>query len=122
MKFPEEFRIQRPPIYVSSRGDSFGAFQIPARHARGRGLNIIAVDGLETGWDHVSVSLDEKDNRKRCPSWDEMCLVKSLFWEPFECVVQFHPAEEDYVNQHPGVLHLWHRVEEEFPMPPKICV
>ena len=26
------------------------------------------------GWEHVSVSL-----RNRCPTWDEMCLVKDIF-------------------------------------------
>lgn len=122
MKVPEEFRIQRPPMYVSEPGDLFGVFQIPARYAKGRELNVIAVDGKETGWDHVSISLNEPDGRKRCPSWDEMCLVKSLFWEASECVVQFHPPEANYVNVHPGVLHLWKQVSAEFPMPPQICV
>lgn len=122
MKFPEEYRIQRPPIYVSNPGDPFGCFQIPARYACGRGLNIIAADGSDTGWDHVSVSLNESNNRKRCPTWDEMCLVKSLFWDADEYVVQFHPPEKEYVNVHGGCLHLWKQVNAEFPTPPTICV
>lgn len=38
------------------------------------------------GWEHVSVSF-----ASRCPTWDEMCEVKDIFWTPEECVVQYHP-------------------------------
>lgn len=121
MKFPEQFRFSNAPHgYSSSPGDGFGAFRIPPRAANGRALAIIACDGQETGWDHVSVSLP--DSPTKCPSWDEMCIVKSLFWDDSECVVQYHPAKENYVNNHPGVLHLWKCVHEEFPTPPTICV
>lgn len=70
----------------------------------------------EPAWDHVSVSTE-----KRVPSWKEMCWVKDLFFEPEECVVQFHPPKSQYVNNHPNVLHLW-RVVGQFPMPPVECV
>lgn len=33
-------------------------------------------------WEHVSVSLHD-----RCPTWDEMSLVKDLFWLPTETVI-----------------------------------
>jgi hypothetical protein len=121
MRFPESYR--RPNIhhnYQSKPGDPFGVFSIPGRDACGRQLKIIAVDGAETGWDHVSVSL--MDHPKRCPSWEEMCFVKRLFWPPQACVVQFHPPEVEYVNQHPGCLHLWRCVSREFPTPQRECV
>jgi hypothetical protein len=121
MRFPEEFR--RPnihPKYRSSPGDPFGVFWVPGHKANGRGLKIIAADGGETGWDHVSVSL--MDHPRKCPSWEEMCIVKNLFWRPESCVVQFHPAAPDYVNTHQGCLHLWRCVEREFPTPPTVCV
>jgi hypothetical protein len=52
-----------------------------------------------------------------------MCLVKELFWSDDECVVQFHPPKQNYINQHPGVLHLWRKKgAKAFPMPPKACV
>lgn len=121
MKFPEQFRWTDAPCgYATLAGDRFGAFIIPARAAKGRALKVLTCDGLDTGWEHVSVSLADKQNKP--PTWDEMCLVKRLFWTDNECVVQFHPAQRDYVNQHPGVLHLWKRVDGDFPMPPKICV
>lgn len=122
MKFPEQFRKQHPiQAYCSRPGDPFGYFIIPARHACGRPLKIIASDGSEEiGWEHVSVSII--DQPTTCPSWREMCLVKSLFWDPHECIVQFHPAQEDYVNQHQGCLHLWRYTPAPFPTPPSWCV
>jgi len=48
--------------------------------------------------------------------------VKNFFFDPLDCVVQFHPPEADYINIHGGVLHLWRSTRFPFPMPPKICV
>ena len=66
------------------------------------------------GWEHVSVSL-----RNRCPTWDEMCLVKDIFWRDDECVVQFHPPKNEYINVHPYCLHLWKKIGEKTDLPPK---
>lgn len=120
MIFPESFRWKTAPAgYATNSGDPYGAFIVPARVA-GRALKIIASDGEETGWEHVSVSLAERPDR--CPSWDEMCLVKSLFWNENEAIVQFHPPKSEYVNAHAGCLHLWKCVSQQFPMPPSILV
>ncbi len=119
MNFPEQFRLAHP-VLTSYPGEAFGAFQIPARCACGRSLNVIAVDGDENGWEHVSVSLSDYPTKQ--PSWPEMCMVKDLFWGKDECVVQFHPPDAEYVNNHPGVLHLWRAVKEPFPLPPKWMV
>ena len=93
---------------------------IPASQAHGRILKVIASDGMETGWQHVSVSLQDQPNK--CPSWPEMALVKRLFWDSHECVVQFHPPDDEHVNIHEGCLHLWRQEGQEFALPPKICV
>lgn len=110
-------------IYQSSPGDTFGMFIFATGN---KNIRVIAVDGQETGWEHVSVSIAVRQNdgtgKTRMPTWEEMCEVKALFWEPDECVVQFHPPESEYVNIHQHVLHLWRCVNAEFPMPPKICV
>ena len=65
------------------------------------------------GWDHVSVSFNH-----RCPTWEEMCEIKNMFFHPDEVVVQYHPAESDYVNNHPYCLHLWRPQEQAMPTPP----
>lgn len=83
----------------------------PLRNA----LRVIASWGA--GWDHVSVS-----KQKRCPTWEEMCFVKDFFFKLDECVVQYHPAETNYINNHPFCLHLWRPQEGVLPMPPEQCV
>jgi len=72
-----------------------------------------ASDGL--GWEHVSVSLSVK----RCPDWDEMCMIKNMFWDEEDCVIQYHPSKSHYVNNHPYVLHLWRPTNDNIPLPPK---
>lgn len=68
------------------------------------------------GWEHVSIS---KPNAKRCPTWEEMCAIKDIFFEPEEAVVQYHPPKSQYVNRHEFTLHLWRPIGVEVPMPPK---
>lgn len=80
-------------------------------------LRCICSDGM--GWKHVSVSI-ESDNRP--PKWDAMCFIKDLFFEPEDWVVQFHPAKSEYVNYHPGCLHLWMPLEAKMPTPDSIMV
>ena len=69
-------------------------------------------------WEHVSVSVKGK---KFCPTWDEMCFVKDLFWEKNECVIQFHPPDAVYVNLAVGCLHLW-KPPYATPTPPIVTV
>lgn len=127
MKLPENYRFSGPQLghYQSSPGNPFGCFIVPAVDApKRRRLRVIATDGRldgdeDTGWEHVSVSLDCETN---IPTWEEMCFVKALFWDASECVVQFHPPESDYINYRNNCLHLWRARNQPFPMPPKICV
>lgn len=77
-------------------------------------LRIIASDG--EGWKHVSVSRTESH---KVPTWEMMCKIKDLFFESEDWVVQFHPAQSEYVNNHPGCLHLW-KPDIGFPTPPSI--
>lgn len=82
---------------------------------KGSTLTIIASDGEE--WDHVSVSLGH-----RCPTWDEMCFIKDMFFEEEEVVMQLHPARSEHINAHPNCLHLWRPQGAEMPTPPTILV
>jgi hypothetical protein len=51
-----------------------------------------------------------------------MCWIKDQFWEPEDCVVQYHPAKSRYVNFHEGTLHLWRHARLPFPCPPTLFV
>lgn len=63
-------------------------------------LDVLASDG--GGWDHVSVSLPH-----RCPTWEEMELVRSLFFRDDECVMQLSVPRSENVNTHNYCLHWW---------------
>lgn len=96
-------------------GAPYGAFMVQVQTGL---LRIIVSDGKgdPEPWEHVSVSL-----ANRCPNWPEMSLVKSWVWEPTETVVQFHPPESEYVNNHRYCLHMW---KPPYPvvLPPSILV
>jgi hypothetical protein len=102
--------------FASDVGDGFnGAFSLVIN---GLKIKVIASDGM--GWQHVSVSIH---NSTFTPSWDVMCKVKDLFWEPEDAVIQIHPPAKDYVNFHPGCLHLWRCTDgREQPLPHWIMV
>jgi hypothetical protein len=74
------------------------------------------------GWEHVSVTLSLKDMKcqlNRCPTWDEMCFVKDVFWSKGDAVIQIHPPVKDHVNFHPFCLHLWRPIGHNLIIPPK---
>ena len=118
---------------LTKKGDRYGLFLFRTHLGGNYHLmtKVIFDDGEESGWEHASVSQTQvRAARKRelvratlvMPTWETMCHFKSMFWEPDECVVQFHPAEENYVNIHPGCLHLWKPVGNAFPIPASILV
>ena len=113
---PNAHRLRSGPFGSDESNGNNGAFFVPNDADRkGPPLKIIASDGL--GWEHVSVSLPH-----RCPTWGEMAAVKARFWDASDCVVQYHPPESEYVNNHPFCLHLWRSTEHPFPVPPSLLV
>ena len=78
-------------------------------------------DLVHIPWEHVSVS-GMSGRKLVIPTWDEMCFIKDLFWDPEECVVQYHPPRSQYVNHNPCTLHLWRPLENEIPLPPTEAV
>ena len=115
----DQYRITHPTLGSSELGSTWGAFRIVTRNAVLTVIssgNTIDNDGAK-GWEHVSVSIGS-----RCPTWDEMNLVKDLFWKDDETVVQFHPRKSEYVNKMPYCLHLWRKADVEHELPPQIFV
>ena len=80
MHAPNKYRVRTGVRRTDDSIGNNGAFFVP----RGPGLHplrVIASDGVLApdevkGWEHVSVSLPD-----RCPTWEEMCRVKDLFWD-----------------------------------------
>jgi hypothetical protein len=106
---PEKFRIVKGLMATSAKDGNNGAFMLSLPYF----LQLFVVATDNDDWEHVSVSLHD-----RCPTWDEMCHVKALFWDAEDCVLQYHPPEADYVNNHRFCLHLWRPVGFEIPRPP----
>lgn len=103
--------------FSSANADGFnGAFSF-ALPGEARRIFVIASDGL--GWRHVSVSFGPN---KSIPSWHVMCQIKDIFFGKDAWVIQFHAAQSEHVNNHPGCLHLWQPTESDFPVPEKIMV
>lgn len=115
----EQCRLTNGPGASNASYGNNGAFFVTGPLGK---LMVIASDG--GGWEHVSVSVTRprKAKEARTPTWEEICFVKDLFWEPDETVIQYHPAESEYVNLHSYCLHLWKPVGIELPTPPKMFV
>lgn len=96
-------------------GASYGMFRIVMRSCVLRVISSGTTQGnpQADGWEHVSISIGS-----RCPTWEEMCFVKNLFWGDDESVIQFHPMKSNYVNKHPYCLHLW-RHQDGHKLPPQ---
>lgn len=109
---PEKNRVTSGMFGTSKTNGNNGIFIVT--HGKVK-LTCIASDGLE--WEHVSVSL-----HNRTPTWDEMCFIKSMFWDDEDCVMQLHPPKSQYVNNHPHCLHLWRPTAQEIPLPLKEMV
>lgn len=115
----EMARRQHSLFPPTGHGDKHGYFQL----VRNVTLNVISSGDFDQEypdkpyWEHVSVSIPD-----RCPTWDEMCFVKDLFWDESETVIQFHPKRSEYVNKHEYCLHLWKPPGGDIQLPPSICV
>lgn len=113
--------------FASPLGATYGAFAVPVNGTSRDRFIMIVDDGtgpIKSGWEHVSVRVvtDPTTMASRTPTWDEMSTVKSMFWDKDEVVAQFHVDNEDKVNIHPNVLHLWRPVGGTMPMPGKELV
>lgn len=120
-KVPNAYRDRIHPLLGSgnSAGNS-GLFIIPHKML-GYEYRVIASDGME--WEHVSVQIGRIGfSAERCPTWEEMCYIKNLFWDESDCVIQYHPSKDQYVNRHPYVLHLWRPINQSIPIPSKQLV
>ncbi len=126
---PEFARVHEAGPYSSTADDgNNGAFDLDSCEPGWR-LTLLCSDSSEdptlAQWEHVSVHAYRGGRaflggtlRQRTPTWKEMCLVKRLCWDAEDVVMQLHPRESEYVNQHPHTLHLWRPIGQEIPTPP----
>lgn len=121
-RVPEKYRVKNPDG-TKSRGLN-GFFMIPLNMRTkfgDRQSDVCCVASSMDGWDHVSVQV-MRNGKSLTPSWDVMQFIKDVFWESDALVVQYHPPNKEYVNNHPNVLHLWRCQVSPTPYPPSIMV
>ena len=104
--------LDNPKLTVIWQGEDGGAGYVQTGRRFSDSAEVVWSFG--GGWDHVSVSHYDK-----CPTWDEMCAVKDVFFRDDECCVEYHPPKSEYVNIHPFCLHIWKPQNGEIVMPPK---
>lgn len=119
-EFPEASRVTEGP-FASPRNARYGLFQ--QRFPGNLVLSVIADDGAETGWEHVSVTVVKLSGKNKrpidiMPTWEIMATVKDAFWDEEEEAFQFHPPKSQYVNQHHACLHIWRPVGGGIALPP----
>lgn len=114
MHAPEHLRVivDWAPTEVQTGNDGF--FLVPTPNPGGP-LRVMSGDGL--GWEHVSVSCE-----RRTPTWAEMQFVKTLWWDDDQAVMQLHPPQSEWVNNHDYCLHLWRPKDIPIPLPPSWMV
>ena len=124
-------QLEELPREFKAQGDfdhPDGVYHIPHPWVKGYYFWLVFSTGL--GWEHLSISIKRLISKrkrqvgeaKRCPTWEEMCMAKDLFWTPEECVVQYHPPMMHYVNMHKWCLHLWRPITMTLPVPDPIMV
>ena len=114
MKNIEEIK-KTPNLFIEAETKNDGMGGKYYDKYTGKWLNFIF--SYQMGWEHLSVSMPS-----RTPTWEQMCIMKDIFWNKNEACVEYHPREEDYVNNHKHCLHIWRPTHEPLPTPPSILV
>ncbi len=113
MRSLEEIKSNKYLHIIKEGKDGFGGYFYDKKSR----CNLNFIMSWGAGWEHCSVSIPT-----RCPSWEQMCVMKDLFWNDDEECMQLHPAKKDYVNNMKYCLHIWKPINEKIPMPPSIMV
>lgn len=114
---PSEYRVRTGVMRSDDSYGNNGAFTVPRFRRKKDKTPLAVIASDQDGWEHVSVS-----HAARIPKWREMCLIKSIFWDAEDAVMQLHPADSRHINNHPNCLHLWRPVDQIIPLPPDYMV
>lgn len=106
-----DFRVKHP---FWPQTDTSGVFKVMVGQRAFIVLASVGAIGEDGVWEHISVT---PKNQKRCPTWDEMCAIKDMFFGPDEACVEFHPKKSKYVNANEYCLHIWRPVNDNLRCP-----
>ena len=124
MKDIEEIKKTSGMVIKKEGPDGFGGTVFPVEYKKGKVKIVKDIDkalhfifSWGCGFEHLSVSTPIK-----CPTWEQMCKMKEIFWKDDEVCMQLHPKKEDYVNAMQYCLHIWKPINKEIPTPPSIMI
>lgn len=121
MTFPEKHRYNHLFVPFVKDDPAGGFFRIPHLELTNHLFGCLANNS--ENWEHVCVTVFIQGSRPdRCCTWDEMCFIKSHFWDDEQAVMQLHPPKSQWISNHPYCLHLWKPKQKEIPLPPSILV
>lgn len=113
-----------PEHWLSTDADGMnGMFIIPFTDGRGHVSRLGCIASDQEGWEHVSVTdQTTRKSQMTAPTWEMMCRIKRAFWDDEETVIEYHVPMAEWINDHPGCLHLWKPIGIEIPRPPTLFV
>lgn len=117
-KVPEKYRVTQGSKATASTDGNNGCFVVPM----GGKFNAYIIASTGQKWEHLSIHIAARKNQQKTPTWNQMCLIKDLFWGKDDLVVQFHAPASMWKNHHPAVLHLWRPIDEAVPFPPSMLL
>lgn len=124
-KVPEKHRVRKGQLASDASYGNNGAFMIKAVQPVNGGEPIayfflcIASDAKVEGgtpWEHLTVTVIHPVE-KRCPTYEEMKVLKGIFWGKEDCVMQYFLPEDKFKEEHPTTVHLWRKPGLEMPIP-----
>ena len=124
MRNVDEIKQTSGMVIKKEGKDGFGGTVFPIEYKNGKVKIVKDINkalhfmfSWGCGFEHLSVSTPIQ-----CPTWEQMCKMKDIFWRDDEVCMQLHPKKEDYVNCMQYCLHIWRPIDKEIPMPPSIMV
>lgn len=120
MKDIKEIKQTAGLIIKNEKSNGFGGTYCIFEYKNGRAKlkqQLHFIFSWACGFEHLSVSTPT-----RIPTWDEMCIMKDIFWRDDEECMQLHPKKENYIDNMKYCLHIWRPINQAIPMPPNIMV
>lgn len=120
MKDIKEIKQTTGLIIKKEKSNGFGGTYCIFEHKNGTAKlkqQLHFIFSWACGFEHLSVSTPT-----RTPTWDEMCIMKDVFWRDDEECMQLHPKKENYIDNMKYCLHIWRPINQAIPMPPNIMV
>jgi hypothetical protein len=112
-KVPEKYRVIDGDNSTTIHNGNNGLFKLYLRGNRTNLGSMLYITATEKdSWECVEVYTPV-----RYPIWEELCLVRNLFWDRNDLVIQYYPREKDCSNFKKYSVCLWRPTNQLIPNP-----